>query len=185
MPPELPDIQLLRNRDRDSWDALYRSTCQRSYRVLRHVTGASPSVLEELNQDVWLSAIDSILQFDATRGTPQDWILGIARFKGLTYVRRRYRCRVVSVGCSVADQIAAVDVPTDADGRIALLRASIESLPEQWQYVLRQKYEAGLSVKEISELAGVTPKAVESTLSRARQRLRDLYRDTVESEVNS
>jgi RNA polymerase sigma factor (sigma-70 family) len=118
-------------------------------------------VLEELNQDVWLSAIDSIEHFDATRGTPQDWLLGIARFKGLTYIRRQYTCRVVSVGRSLPEQIAAPDgAPEDAE-RTALLRATIESLPEQWQYVLRQKYEVGLSVKEFSELAGVTPKAVE------------------------
>ena len=64
--------------------------------------------------------------------------------------------------------------------RAALLRATIESLPENWQYLLRQKYEAGLTVNEIAELTGATPKAVESTLSRARQRLRDLFRETLD-----
>lgn len=69
------------------------------------------------------------------------------------------------------DQLVAAE-------RASLLRATLESLPENWQYVLRQKYQFRLSVREIADLVDSTPKAIESTLSRARQRLRDLMRET-------
>ena len=182
MPPELHDEQLLRSRDADVWDTLYRSTSRRTYRVLHHVTGAMHNELEELNQDVWLSAIQSVERFDATRGTPQDWVLGIARFKGLTYLRKKYYSRFafVSGSSELAEHWVTPDSSMEFVDRIALLRAAIESLPENWQYLLRQKYEAGLSVNEIAELIAATPKAVESTLSRARQRLRDLFRETID-----
>ncbi len=179
MPTDVPDSQLLLDRDSNAWDELYRAVCRRTYRLLHTVTGAKKSVLEELNQEVWLSAISSIERFDATRGTPQDWVLGIARFKGLTYLRKQYTSRLVFAGSSSElPQLAAAPAETsDREERLMLLRAAIASLPENWQYLLRQKYEAGLSVKEMSELAGITVKTVESKLARARQRLRDLYRN--------
>ena len=136
-------------------------------------------MLEELNQDVWLSAIQSIDRFDATRGTAVDWILGIARHKGLTFMRRHYASRVICVGGNgdLPEPGVVADDHLEAAERAALLRASLESLPENWQYVLRQKYQTRLSVREIADLMESTPKAVESTLSRARRRLRDLMRE--------
>lgn len=184
MAADLDDTNLLRQRDAASWDALYTATGRRTYRVLYHVTGAKPNVLEELNQEVWLSAIESIERFDASRGSAHDWVLGIARFKGLTYLRKQYTSRLAYVGTGAElDHQWADASDSESDSRmerLALLRASIESLPENWQYVLRQKYEVGMSVKEISELVGVTPKAIESTLARARTRLRELYLETCE-----
>ena len=177
---DLLDPNRLRDRDSDAWDALYLATCQRTYRVLSSVTGATPSVLEDLNQDVWLSAIESIEGFDATRGTASDWVLGIARYKGLSYLRKKYACRIVYVGqvSDLLEPITTRDVETDDAERAALLRGCIDSLPENWQLVLRQKYEKGLSVRDIAELVGATPKSIESTLSRARQRLRELFQET-------
>lgn len=178
--PEFIDTQLLCQRHPETWDLLYTSTCRRTYRVLAHVTGAVPSVLEELNQDVWLSAIECIEGFDATRGTAQDWVLGIARLKGLHYLRKKYQQRLAYVG-SYADLIDPSDdlAALETAERAALLRGAIESLPESWQLVLRQKYGDGLTVKQIAALCETTPKAIESTLSRARQRLRELFQSTI------
>lgn len=182
MTDEFIDVQLLRIGDHDAWDALYSATCRRTYRVLSHLTNAKQNVLEELNQDVWMSAIQSVERFDASRGTAVEWVLGIARHKGLTFLRKHYSSRVVCVGGSSElpeskvhdeDQLLAAE-------RASLLRASLESLPENWQYVLRQKYQFGASVREIAEMMDATPKSIESTLSRARHRLRDLVRELIE-----
>jgi RNA polymerase sigma-70 factor (ECF subfamily) len=187
MPEDMPDVQLLRDRDREAWDALYQECCRHTYRVLYRVTGAKQSVLEELNQEVWLSAIESVGQYAETRGTAQDWVLGIARFKGLSYLRKQYGHRVAFVGGNLEppQPLTAREELLEAAERSALLQASIESLPENWRYVLQQKYQAGMSVHQISELTQTTPKAVESLLSRARQRLRDLFQETLERKSDS
>jgi RNA polymerase sigma-70 factor (ECF subfamily) len=175
------DLEPLRQRDSQAWDHLYQSCAARTYRVLYHITKAERSVLEELNQAVWLAAIESVSGIDGTRGTPQDWVLGIARFHALSYLRRKYRNRVVAVGCGSGWPAAEVDRETEArTERLGLIRASIESLPEHWQYVLSQKYEHGRSVKEIADLSHCTVKAIESILSRSRQRLRELTREQTE-----
>lgn len=150
--------------------------------MLFHLTAAKQSVLEELNQEVWLSAIKSIDQFDASKGTAVDWVLGIARNKGLTFLRRLYASRVVCVGGSneLPESIVTNEDQILITERAALLRASLEALPENWQSVLQNKYHLGLSVREIAELMRTSPKAIESILSRARQRLRDLMRASTE-----
>lgn len=150
--------------------------------MLFHLTAAKQSVLEELNQEVWLSAIRSIDRFDASKGNAVDWVLGIARNKGLTFLRRLYASRVVCVGGSneLPESIVFNEDQILVTERAALLRVSLESLPKNWQFVLQNKYHLGLSVREIAELMRTTPKAIESTLSRARQRLRDLMRASTE-----
>ncbi len=173
---EIFDTQHLRAGDRHVWDRLYTSTCRRTYHILSHLTNAQQQVLEELNQEVWLSAIQAIRNFDATQGTAVDWVLGIARHKGLDFLRKHYKNRVTCVGGSGDLPMPSV-IPEDQlliAERERLLRAAIESLPEKWQFVLKQKYHLSLSICEIANLLESTPKAVESTLSRARARLREL-----------
>ncbi|MEO1616402.1 MAG: sigma-70 family RNA polymerase sigma factor [Planctomycetota bacterium] len=178
----IDDAQLLRIGDRNAWDALYSSTSRRTYRVLYYITRAKQTVLEEMNQDVWLSAIQSIERFDSTCGTAVDWVLGIARHKALTFLRRHYASRVVCIGGSgdLPESTIHQDDPMLVSENALLVRASLESLPENWQYVLRQKYQSGLSVREIADSMETTPKAVESTLSRARHRLRKLLCELTE-----
>jgi len=89
------------------------------------------------------------------------------------------------VGCG-SGWAAAAEVDAEAElrtERLGMIRACIESLPENWQYILRQKYEQGLSVKEIAESNDCTVKAVESILSRSRSRLRELTQETSKAEV--
>ncbi len=180
---ELISVHQLRQRMPAAWDQLYQVGGQRTYRVLYHVTKAEQRVLEDLNQIVWLAAIETVDSFDPSRGSAVDWVLGIARHKGLSYLRSKYRTRVFAVGSSHdLPPIEQRDAPDEDIGeRRAILRACIESLPENWQFVLRQKYEMGLSVKEIANLAGGGVKAIESILSRARTRLRQMVREITES----
>jgi RNA polymerase sigma-70 factor, ECF subfamily len=179
---DLLDAEQLRQRDAREWDALYDATCRRTYQVLYFATGAPDSVVEDLNQDVWLSAMESIERFDASRGTAQDWLLGIARFKALTYLRKQYRNHLAYVGTydELPCNVSGHEQSLVNDERIALIRAAIASLPENWQYVLRQMYDQQMSVKQIAELTELSPKAIESTLARARQRLREMIKETIE-----
>jgi RNA polymerase sigma-70 factor (ECF subfamily) len=61
------------------------------------------------------------------------------------------------------------------DGRRLAERVQItlDYLPDRYGDVLEWKYLQGLSVNEIAERLASTPKAVESTLTRARQAFRE------------
>lgn len=185
MTDDSDDHERLKLRETQAWDAFYQLCSRSTYRVLYCITGGPPHVLEELNQEVWLTAIQIIDRLDVTRGTPRSWILGIARLKGLSYLRTQYKNRLVYVGepIDLANLLEDCSADSPANDKLPLLRAAIVSLPERWQFVLRQKYDEGRTVEDIAELADSTPKAIESTLSRARQRLREIIAATNEGKA--
>ena len=56
-----------------------------------------------------------------------------------------------------------------------LVQATLDQLPFRYGDALEWKYIDGLSVNEIADRLGVTPKAAESTLTRARNAFRDAF----------
>jgi RNA polymerase sigma-70 factor (ECF subfamily) len=60
--------------------------------------------------------------------------------------------------------------------RAAVIRAALFRLTEDYRDVLVKKYVDGFSVREIADRDGRSTKAVESLLTRARERLRELLR---------
>ena len=56
-----------------------------------------------------------------------------------------------------------------------IVRVALDHLPAHYDHVLEWKYLRGMPVKEIAERLGLTPKATESLLTRARQAFRDAF----------
>jgi len=54
-----------------------------------------------------------------------------------------------------------------------LVHVTVDHLPPHYSQLLEWKYSDGLSVKEIAGQLGISPKAAESLLTRARQAFRD------------
>jgi RNA polymerase sigma-70 factor, ECF subfamily len=68
----------------------------------------------------------------------------------------------------------SVDVASESDEM--LMVTSLELLGEEDRALLTQKYVEGLSVREIAELCGSSEKAVESRLTRARGRMKEVLK---------
>ena len=66
------------------------------------------------------------------------------------------------------------DGEAEADAAERLMARSMELLSEEERVLLAQKYLEGMSVREIAECSGCGEKAVESRLTRARNRLKEL-----------
>ena len=71
------------------------------------------------------------------------------------------------------DRPDATDTVIDGRRLAERVQATLDYLPNRYGDVLEWKYLLGLSVNEIAERLGSTPKAVESTLTRARQAFRE------------
>lgn len=127
----------------------------------------------ELAQDVFANAW---LSRDRFRGDPAraeevgPWLRGIA-FR-LHAAHRRDRTRRSGVDIDDVDaRTQTVDCDLDDERREALARAFARLSAEQ-QLVLRMHYLEGGSAREVAALLGMTPKAVEMRLHKARQHLR-------------
>jgi RNA polymerase sigma factor (sigma-70 family) len=124
-----------------------------------------PPDAEDVTSETFERALRYRTSFDAKRGDPAAWLIGIAR-----------RC--------IADAALKRDIPTDelpelelashaepANARLDLANALAE-LDERDRELIALRYGADLTAKQIAELLDLKTNAVEVALHRALARLR-------------
>jgi RNA polymerase sigma factor (sigma-70 family) len=137
---------------------------RRVYAYVAYRIGAG-SEAEDVTSETFERALRYRESFDPRKGTPIAWLLGIARS---TLAGRRLRVHEqldaeAAVGTDeIEDQVAA---------RLDL-QAALERLEERDRELISLRYGADLSSKQIGELLGLEPGAVDVSLHRARSRLR-------------
>ena len=112
------------------------------------------------------------------------WLCSICRFEITGYFRRARRAppevHLLEEGTMLRAVLESLPDGLDDPEQDLLRRelarlvhVAIDHLPAHYARILEWKYSDGLSVKEIAARLGVTPKAAESLLTRARQAFRD------------
>lgn len=148
------------------------------YRFVRRYVGDGEEALD-LVQEAYASAWLAIRRYDPER--PFDaWVRTIALNKCRDWGRRSRVRRLVRgvVGLDapeaarVPDAAPGVDVQADDRRRMALLSRALETLPHGLKAPLLLATLEGRSQAEIGEVMGLTPKAVELRIARARAQLR-------------
>lgn len=135
---------------------------------------------EEITQDSVLSALDSLALFSG-RSTLFSWLCGIARHEIADYYRRRRIKTIVFSRLPFIEGFVSRALEPDAklmrkEYERRVKRALMALLPH-YRELLELKYMDELSVKEIAIKLGISLKAVESTLSRARRAFAIAYEE--------
>ncbi len=141
--------------------------------LIYHLVGRNRGAAEDVCQEVWLLAIERFDGFDVQRGGFRNWLFGIARHRVRHYLRRNLRQNIDLDPDDQSTALPALDL-LEMGERVDVIRAALLSLDGDHRHVLQAKYSDGLSVRDIAERTGRSAKAVESLLSRARARLREL-----------
>ena len=138
---------------------------RRVYGYVAYRIGDGPDA-EDVTADAFERGLRYRDSFDARRGDPAAWLIGIAR-----------RC--------IADAMLRKEVPTDevpevvrdghedASVRRLDVHAAVAQLDERDRELLSLRYGADLTAKQIGELLDLKTNAVEVALHRALARLRD------------
>jgi RNA polymerase sigma factor (sigma-70 family) len=138
---------------------------RRVYSYAAYRVGPGPEA-EDITSETFEHALRSKHTYDASKGTPVAWVLGIAR-----------NC----VADAVAARLPTVAEPPELgdDGRLEeeaveriTLAAAIASLDEREQDLIALRYGADLTAKRIGEALGLSTNAVEVALHRALGHLR-------------
>ena len=172
----------LQSRDAFAWDEFYDEHAPELYGFVSRLLRGDPQTVADVFQDTWLDAINHIGQFDPERGELRSWLYGIARRRVALHWRRRLARGGTGEAAPESISVESLDgavVPDDAIEHLeqaAVVQASLLALPPERRQVLVQKYVEELSVAQIAQRNGRSPKAVESLLSRARGQLRSLLR---------
>jgi RNA polymerase sigma-70 factor (ECF subfamily) len=160
----------------DFFDGYY----PRIYRFARSRVGREDAA-EEIAQTTIVAAVRYV---GTWRGEAAlfTWLCTLCRHEIGAYCRRHNRPEVTVLDDSpeIRAQLEALSARTDGPHQdlerrdlARLVQLTLDYLPGRYGDVLEWKYIQGLSMKEIAERLGGSPKAVESMLSRARDAFRD------------
>lgn len=161
--------------DPDVWRELIEREIPRLYGLFLR-SWPNRSLAEELVQRTVFDAARGRGGYDASKGSPEDWILGIARNNIRLEIRKRAgrpspngdisRCFEAIDAKPLPDEVLERQETAD------MVRLALSRLESKEQAVLEAKYIQELAAGDIARQMGTTEKAVHSLLYRARLSLR-------------
>jgi RNA polymerase sigma-70 factor (ECF subfamily) len=170
-------IARLRRGDLDGLAELLPQYQLRLYRFLLRIV-QDPALAEDLFQQTWLRVVEKISLYEGRR--PFDsWLFSVAHNLAVDHLRRR---RGVSLDDSGESGQAPVDrLPARGDDplervleyeRAAILAEAMQLLPVIHREVLTLRFEEGMPLEQIAEVAAIPLSTVKSRLHRAIENLR-------------
>jgi RNA polymerase sigma-70 factor (ECF subfamily) len=165
-------------RDPAALEEFYREHVEEVLRfIARRVS--DPATAADLTSDVFVAAIGSSPSYDADRGTPRAWLIGIARIVVLGEYRRSAhesdKLRRIS-GRRLLDDadIVRLEERLDAAREARALYELIDRLPAGERDVIELVGVDGMSVVEAAAALDISPTAARVRLHRARRTLKAL-----------
>ncbi len=157
-----------------NFEQVFDQHFEQVYSYVAYRVSPDREAAKDLAQEVFLAALKSWNSYRGD-GPALSWLRSIARNKVADHFRK------LAAGSS----LAKIDLDQFADGftssasgrqdRAALVSLIIRRLPHDYAELLEQKYQEGLSVKQIARLRKTTEKAVASALTRARDSFRKIF----------
>lgn len=150
------------------------------YRLVRGHVGDADEALD-VTQEAFASAFLAIGRYDPTRPL-RAWLARIAVNKCRDWGRRRAVRRFfafavpLSEAETVGDDAPSPDVAAAERQEQEALWKAVASLPASLKEPLLLRTVEGLSTAEAADLLGISPKAIEGRLYRARARLGEILR---------
>jgi RNA polymerase sigma-70 factor, ECF subfamily len=178
-------VRRMRAGDEAAFEEFYDGYFQALYRFALVRLDRDAELAKEMAQATICKALEKL---DSYRGEAAlfSWLCSICRFEISGHFKRERRSppQVDLLEESGALREALESLPEDLDDpenellrrEVArLVHEAVDRLPSHYGQVLEWKYSDGLSVKEMADRLGMTPKAVESLLTRARLAFRDQF----------
>lgn len=162
--------------DLDAWGRFFDRFLPWTYRFAYYHLGMNRADGEDLCSDILEIAARSIGNYDATRGTLDVWMLGVARHRLARFCRRR-RMEVPETPEVIESAQGDVRVSSLEDQVLTReqVHCVLTGLPERQATVLIGKYLEGYSVEQLARMLETTPKAIEMLLRRGRQAFRAAF----------
>lgn len=153
----------------EQWLAIYRETVRPLYGYTAKRTGGDRALTEDIVQETYLRALD---RWDprAIPDAPLAWLKRVARNLLIDHLRRLKKAAPAESGPGDSGQPEA----SGDEFQSLELYLALTSLGRKKAAILEAFYYDGMSVREIAADRGLSEKAVEGLLSRARQALRAL-----------
>lgn len=159
-----------------NWEVVYRQSLPKVFRYFSCWVG-DDSLAEDLTSATFERAWASRGGFDGRKGSPLNWLLGIARNVKANHFRRRNAEGTIdeALDLHAAEMVEeSVQLRRDFDRLYHLLR----QLETRQRELIALKYGAELTNREIAKLTGLTETNVGTILHRVVNRLRAQWEDS-------
>ncbi len=167
----------LRRGDPDAWRQLYDALAERLWREVARRLGPHPADVADVVQETMLAAAKSARNYDEAKGSPWQWLWGIARTQVSLHFRNRQRHDRWKQRPTRQPEETE---PLETAELAAQVRTALEAIPGDYSELLTAKYSDGESVEGIASRDRTTPTAVRSKLARARAAFRTAFRKIAE-----
>lgn len=154
--------------DEASWIDLYREELTPLYRRVSRRVGADRALAEDVTQETWLRALDA-WQRDGVPKAPGAWLATVADNLVRSHFRRQ-GARPTQDTDALGEAAAAEPSPTGPT-RAAAVHAGLARLRPDLASIVAERHFDGLTLAEIGARRGLTERAVEGRLRRARRTL--------------
>jgi RNA polymerase sigma-70 factor (ECF subfamily) len=169
-------IRQVANRDRDAFNQLYDRFSSLVFtlalRMLR-VRSDAEDLLQEVFVQIWRQAES----YSAERGSPEAWIINIARSRAIDKIRsirRREKSFVLTDDPARAESSDNVESSAvESEARLTM-NSALANLPEAQRKVLELAYFDGLTQTEIADRLAEPLGTVKTRMRSGIQRLRDI-----------
>src|SRR5215470_8586719 len=145
----------------------------RIHRFVMRLTGKS-TIAEDIVSDVFLDIWRGAAEFSG-RSNVSTWLLGIARNKALSALRRRTETVLdYDAAVELVDDMDDPEVVADRASRGAIVRRCLTRLPPPLREIVDLIYYHEKTVAEVAEIVGIPPGTVKTRMFHARSRLQQL-----------
>lgn len=144
---------------------IYRETIDDLYRFVARRCDHDRELAEDVTQETWLRAVRA-WHSDGVPDRPLAWLTTVARNLLSNHFRRRPQL------APLEDTIIASEEPDGSEARLSLVERALGRLPIPQFRLLEAFHFKRQRVSEIAEAQGISERAVEGRLRRARQQLR-------------
>jgi RNA polymerase sigma factor (sigma-70 family) len=135
---------------------------------------------EDAGQEAFLTAwrkLDDLRNPERLRG----WLAQIARNTALEHLRRRRKADPLDASVDLPDESPGPDQLAASKEEAAMVRASLEQLPETYRFPLVLYYRENQSVRAVAESLEISENAVKQRLARGREMLRNQMAGLIET----
>lgn len=163
-------VERVAKGDRAALRLLFMRHHARVYRFVVRQTG-SETVADDIANEVFMELWRQAPGFEG-RSEVSTWLLGIARFKALSSLRRRKEEWIDDDdAAAVPDGADTPEVVALKQDKAAALRRMVDALPEEHRAVIDLAYYHGKSVTEIGEVLDIPVATVKTRMFYARRKL--------------
>jgi RNA polymerase sigma-70 factor (ECF subfamily) len=172
-------IQKLILGDEEEISKFYKEFSQKILRYLKMYLPQEQA--EEIANDVFIDAIDSLTTLKKNTNL-NAWLFSIAHNKMVDYYRKKkFKTFLFSQFAFfeiIASEIHEPEFQMEKDKVRSRIEATLHKLSKRYREILQLRYEEQMPVKQIALLYGLSPKATESLIFRARRHFITIYERT-------